>query len=62
VLLGHLSLEPNDAAFPNVLRAVYPGHFDEPGAVSNTLHQRLSRVREDIKALLRAFIKRDELF
>ncbi len=62
VLLGHLSLEPNDAAFPNVLRAVYPGYFDEPGAASNTLHQRLSRARDDIKALLQAFITRDELF
>jgi hypothetical protein len=62
VLLGNLSLEPNDAGFPNVLRAAYPEYFDEPGAAPNTLHQRISRAREDIKALLRACIKRDELF
>jgi DNA-directed RNA polymerase specialized sigma24 family protein len=62
VLLGHLSLEPNDAAFPNVLRAAYPEHFDEPDAAPNTLHQRFRRAREDIKAILQALIKRDELF
>ena len=62
VLLGHLSLEPNDAAFPKVLRAAYPEYFDQPGAAPNTLHQRISRARDDIKALLRAVIKREELF
>ena len=62
VLLGNLSLEPNDAAFPRVLRAAYPEYFDQPAAAPNTLHQRISRARDDIKALLRAFIKRHELF
>jgi len=62
VLLGHLSLEPNDAAFPNVLRAAYPEYFGQPGAAPNTLHQRISRARDDIKALLRVIIKREELF
>jgi DNA-directed RNA polymerase specialized sigma24 family protein len=62
VLLGHLSLEPNDPAFPNVMRVTYPDYFNEPGAAPNTLHQRISRARDDIKALLRAIINREELF
>jgi hypothetical protein len=63
VLLGHLSLEPNDPpAFPNVMRVTYPDYFNEPGAAPNTLYQRISRARDDIKALLRAIIDREELF
>lgn len=62
VLLGHLSLEPNDPDFPKAIRAAYPEYFDQPGAAPNTLHQRISRARDDIKALLRAIIKPDELF
>ena len=62
VLLGHLSLEPNDPDFPKAIRAAYPEYFDQPGAAPNTLHQRISRARDDIKALLRAIIKPDELY
>jgi hypothetical protein len=62
VLLGTLGLEPNDAAFPRILRASYPEYFEEPGAAPNTLHQRISRARDDIKALLRAIIRREELY
>jgi len=62
VLLGHLSLEPNDPDFPKAIRAAYPEYFDQPGAAPNTLHQRSSRARDDMKAVLRAIIKRDELF
>ena len=62
VLLGHLGLEPNDPDFPKALRTAYPGYFDQPGAAPNTLHQRISRAREDLKALLRAIIDPGELF
>jgi hypothetical protein len=60
--LGHLSLEPNDPAFPEVLKEVYPGYFDDPAVAPNTLHQRLSRARDDITAVLPKTIKREELF
>jgi len=62
VLLGHLSLEANDPDFPKAIRAAYPEYFDQSGAAPNTLHQRISRARDDIKVLLRAIIKPDELF
>jgi hypothetical protein len=62
VLLGALGLEPNDAAFPRILRASYPEYFEEPGAAPNTLHRRISRARDDIKALLQATIRREELY
>lgn len=62
VLLGHLSLEPNDPDFPKALRAAHPGYFHQPGAAPNTLHQRISRAREDLKALLRAIVDPGELF
>jgi hypothetical protein len=60
--LGHLSLEPNDPAFPEILKEVYPDYFDDPAAVPNTLHQRISRARDDITAILQLLIKREELF
>lgn len=60
--LDHLSLEPNDPAFPEVLKEVYPEYFDDPGAAPNTLHQRISRARDDITAVLQKIIKREELF
>jgi hypothetical protein len=62
VLLGALNPEPKDPAFPRILRAAYPDYFDEPAAAPNTLHQRISRARDDIKALLQAVIKREELY
>jgi hypothetical protein len=61
VILGHPSLEPNDPAFPDVLKKVYPEYFDDPAAAPNTLHQRISRARDDITAILQEIIKRDEL-
>lgn len=60
--LGHLGLQPNDPDFPKSLRAAYPEYFAQPGLAPNTLDQRISRVRDDIKALLRAIINPDELF
>ena len=61
VLLGQLSLEAGDPAFPKVLRVAYPAYFADPAAPPNTLHQRISRARDDIKALLRTIVNRDEL-
>jgi DNA-directed RNA polymerase specialized sigma24 family protein len=58
----HLSLEPNDPAFPEVLKEVYPEYFDAQDVMPNTLHQRISRARDDIKATLQLIIKRDELY
>jgi DNA-directed RNA polymerase specialized sigma24 family protein len=48
--------DSNDA-----FRAAYPEYFDQPGASPNTLHQRFSRAREDVRVLLQAVVSRDEL-
>jgi DNA-directed RNA polymerase specialized sigma24 family protein len=54
-----LDPEPNGAA---ILHTAYPDYFDDPAAALNTLHQRISRARDDIQALLQVVIRRDELF
>jgi DNA-directed RNA polymerase specialized sigma24 family protein len=43
------------------LRAAYPEWLDEPGCSQNTCHQRLSRARREVQALLMAIVSREEL-
>jgi DNA-directed RNA polymerase specialized sigma24 family protein len=53
--------EPSDADSNDTFRAAYPEYFNQPGAAVNTCHQRFRRAREDVKALLQAVVRRDEL-
>ena len=53
---------PNDPAFPEVLKEVYPEYFDAQDVAPNTLHQRITRARDDITAVLQELIKREELY
>ena len=50
-----------DADSNPALSAMYSQWFAEPGCAENTLHQRFSRARADIRALLRTIISRDDL-
>ena len=57
VLTGAVSNADTDEA----LRAAYPEWFAEDGAKPDNLHQRFSRARTDVRALLKFVISRDEL-
>ena len=48
--------DSNDA-----FRAAYPEWFSQPDAPANTRHQRFRRARADVRALLQAIVRRDEL-
>jgi hypothetical protein len=61
VLLDSLNGEASDAALNGSLLAVYPEYFGEIGTAANALHQRFRRAREDVKALLRRIVTRQEL-
>jgi hypothetical protein len=61
VLRDAIYAEPSDADSNEALRAACPEYFDQPGASLNTLHQRFSRARADVRALLQAVVRRDEL-
>jgi DNA-directed RNA polymerase specialized sigma24 family protein len=61
VLLDGLNGEASDADSNDAFRAAYPEYFTQAGASANLLHQRFRRAREDVKALLRAVVDRDEL-
>jgi hypothetical protein len=51
----------SDADYNTALRAAYPEWFAEPGYPENTYHQRFSRARADVRALLRTIINPDDL-
>jgi DNA-directed RNA polymerase specialized sigma24 family protein len=51
----------SDADYNTALRAAYPEWFGEPGYPENTYHQRFSRARADVRALLRTIINPDDL-
>lgn len=53
ILRDGISGEPSEADTNDAFRAAYPAYFDEPGAPSNTCHQRLRRARADVRELLR---------
>lgn len=61
ILLDGLNGDASDADSNDALRAAYPEYFAQPGASANLLHQRFRRAREDVRALLRAVVERDEL-
>jgi hypothetical protein len=61
VLRDAIRGEAGESDSNDAFRAAYPEYFDQPGATSNTLHQRFRRAREDVRALLKAIISRDEL-
>ena len=61
VLRDGINAEPSDADSNDALRAACPEYFAQPGASLNTLHQRFSRARADVRALLQAVVQRDEL-
>jgi DNA-directed RNA polymerase specialized sigma24 family protein len=44
------------------LQAALPGWFDAPGCSEHNRYQRLSRARQDIRALLKKVIDREDLF
>jgi len=57
VITGELSEADTNAVF----RAAYPQYFAEPGCAENTCHKRFRRARADMRALLQAVVRRDEL-
>jgi Sigma-70 region 2 len=61
VLRDGIDAEPSEADANPAFRAAYPGYFDQPGASANTCHQRFRRARQDVRALLQAIVRRDEL-
>jgi Sigma-70 region 2 len=61
VLFDGLNGDASDADSNDAFRAAYPEYFNPPGAAVNTCHQRFRRAREDVKALLKAVVNRDEL-
>jgi hypothetical protein len=62
LLLAVLTRDVSDADFNRALCVAYPKWFAEPGCAVNTLDQRLSRARADVRALLRALIDRGDLY
>ena len=57
IIIGDISSADDNVA----LRAAYPEWFAESGCPANTHHQRFSRARADVRALLRKVISRDDL-
>jgi DNA-directed RNA polymerase specialized sigma24 family protein len=61
VLRDAINAEPSDADANAALQAAWPEYFDPPGAARNTCHQRFRRARTDVRALLQAVVRRDDL-
>jgi DNA-directed RNA polymerase specialized sigma24 family protein len=61
VLLAAARGEASDEDSNLALRAAYPEWFAEPGCAENSCHQRLSRARADLRALLQNVVTHDEL-
>lgn len=61
VLCRVITTDISDADYNASLRAAYLEWFDEPGCAENTRHKRFERAREDVRALLRTIINRDDL-
>jgi len=61
VLCDGINGESSEADTNPALRVAYPEYFDQPDAAPNTLHQRFRRARTDVRALLQAVVRRDEL-
>jgi DNA-directed RNA polymerase specialized sigma24 family protein len=54
---GHVNWADSDMA----LRAAYPDWFSEPDCTRDTYYQRLSRARHEVRTLLKAVVRREEL-
>ena len=61
VLYDGINGESSEADSNDAFRAAYSEYFDQPDAAPNTLHQRFRRARTDVRALLQAVVRRDEL-
>ncbi len=62
LLLAIISGDVCDADHNPALRAAYPEYFNDPDAAENTLHQRYSRARADVRSMLQSIIDRDDLY
>jgi hypothetical protein len=62
LLLGIISGDVCDADYNPALCAAYPEYFAEPDTAENTLHQRCSRARGDVRSLLQSIIDRGDLY
>jgi hypothetical protein len=62
LLLGIISGDVCDADYNPALCAAYPEYFAQPDTAENTLHQRCSRARADVRSLLQSIIDRDDLY
>lgn len=62
LLLAIVSGDVCDADYNPALCAAYPEYFAEPDAAENTLHQRYSRARADVRSMLQSIIDRDDLY
>ena len=62
VLFAIVTGDVCDADSNPALRAAYPEWFAEADAAENTLHQRCSRARADVRRLLQSIIDRDDLY
>ncbi len=61
VLCDLIQGEPSEADSKDAFRTAYPEWFGEPGCAENTCRQRFHRARADVRALLQAVVRRDEL-
>jgi DNA-directed RNA polymerase specialized sigma24 family protein len=61
VLRDAINAEPSEADTNDALQTAWPEYFDPPGAAANTCHQRFRRARTDVRSLLQAIVRRDEL-
>ena len=62
LLLAVLTRTVSDADLNRALCVAHPRWFTEPGCAQNTLDQRLSRARADVRNLLRTIIDRGDLY
>ena len=56
ILRAGITGEPSEPDSNESFCSSYPEYFDAPGTVRNTSHQRLSRARADVRALLQSVV------
>lgn len=61
LLVAMMTSDISDADSNQALRASYPAWFDEEGCETANAHQRFKRARDDVRALLRLIIHREDL-
>lgn len=62
VLIAIVTGDVSDADSHSALRTEYPEWFAEEGCETANCHQRFKRARDDVHALLRLIISRDDLY